>query len=451
MQPQPRLPRKNKMKKPSEVFNKIRSSAMQEDLRKWFDKDHPEGGWKRINSKGEAIGPCAREPGEPKPKCMSNEKRAKLSKKERASAVASKRKHDPNPERKGEPINVSNFGKGKISEDMENLEEKNVPTSPEKWAQAKAQAKAKFDVYPSAYANGWAAKKYKEMGGGWKSVSEQSELGESKDMKAMRIIKDIYKRKSVKEEVKDKFDIGEYDQEGDMAKSDLRSIMANAKRVHDMLEDSSNLPEWVQSKITLAEDYISTVANYMTSEMSEEVKNIDEAPVVIKTNKEIGAKVTSIGPGGKETTIKTDSVYAKARAAGSSTKNARARAAGANNPHMFEDTEQVDEGMMKSMATDAEETKRLGSWRKETPWMKVKSTVTDKSGAKHTPMSRARDLARAAVKKNVKEETITESRLADIVREAAEKAKKKKKEETKKSEDTFQAEPELSSQIIRND
>ena len=146
-------------------------SCMKEDLRKWFSKTDPEGGWKRINSKGEAIGPCAREPGEPKPKCMSNEKRAQLSKKERASAVASKRRHDPNPERKGEPINVSNFGKGKISEDMEQLDEKNVPTSPEKWAQAKAQAKAKFDVYPSAYANGWAAKKYKEMGGGWRAES----------------------------------------------------------------------------------------------------------------------------------------------------------------------------------------------------------------------------------------------------------------------------------------
>ena len=146
-------------------------SCMKEDLRKWFSKTDPEGGWKRINSKGEAIGPCAREPGEPKPKCMSNEKRASLTKKERASAVAAKRKHDPNPERKGEPINVSNFGKGKISEDMEQLDEKNVPTSPEKWAQAKAQAKAKFDVYPSAYANGWAAKKYKAMGGGWRAES----------------------------------------------------------------------------------------------------------------------------------------------------------------------------------------------------------------------------------------------------------------------------------------
>jgi hypothetical protein len=146
-------------------------SCVKEDLRNWFDKDHPDGGWKRINSKGEAVGPCAREPGEAKPKCMSNKKRASLTKKERASAVAAKRKHDPNPERKGEPINVSNFGKGKISESMEQLDEKNVPTSPEKWAQAKAQAKAKFDVYPSAYANGWAAKKYKEMGGGWKTES----------------------------------------------------------------------------------------------------------------------------------------------------------------------------------------------------------------------------------------------------------------------------------------
>jgi hypothetical protein len=53
------------------------------------------------------------------------------------------------------------------------LEEKNVPTSPEKWARAKAAAKSKFAVYPSAYANGWASKKYKAMGGGWKSVGEE--------------------------------------------------------------------------------------------------------------------------------------------------------------------------------------------------------------------------------------------------------------------------------------
>lgn len=58
---------------------------------------------------------------------------------------------------------------------------KNVPTSPEKWARAKAMARAKFDVYPSAYANGWAAKKYKEMGGGWKKAE-----GGSKKKKATK-------------------------------------------------------------------------------------------------------------------------------------------------------------------------------------------------------------------------------------------------------------------------
>ena len=106
-----------KMRKESfDDVNEKFNEHFSEDLRKWFDPSHPQGGWKRINAKGEVIGPCAREPGEPKPKCMSNEKIASLSKKERAAAVRAKRKHDPNPERKGEPINVSNYGKGKLSE-----------------------------------------------------------------------------------------------------------------------------------------------------------------------------------------------------------------------------------------------------------------------------------------------------------------------------------------------
>jgi hypothetical protein len=89
---------------------------------------------------------------------------------------------------------------GHVKEEVENLEEKNVPTSPEKWAQAKAQAKAKFDVYPSAYANGWASKKYKEMGGGWKSVSEESIL----ESRKAEIIKKIVKSKKTNSD--DKFE-----------------------------------------------------------------------------------------------------------------------------------------------------------------------------------------------------------------------------------------------------
>jgi len=42
------------------------------------------------------------------------------------------------------------------------------PTDPTKWSQALAKARSKFEVYPSAYANAWASKEYKKMGGGWR-------------------------------------------------------------------------------------------------------------------------------------------------------------------------------------------------------------------------------------------------------------------------------------------
>lgn len=59
-----------------------------------------------------------------------------------------------------------------LSEEYQIDESKNCPTDPSKWAASKAAAKAKFDVYPSAYANGWAAKNYKSKGGRWKKCKK---------------------------------------------------------------------------------------------------------------------------------------------------------------------------------------------------------------------------------------------------------------------------------------
>lgn len=61
-----------------------------------------------------------------------------------------------------------------LKEDVECLEEgkKNKAKDPKKWSSCIAQAKKKFDVYPSAYANAWAAKCYKSKGGKWKAISE---------------------------------------------------------------------------------------------------------------------------------------------------------------------------------------------------------------------------------------------------------------------------------------
>lgn len=56
----------------------------------------------------------------------------------------------------------------------------NKPTKPGLWSSAKSQAKSKFDVYPSAYANAWAVKKYKSMGGGWRTTSAPKKSGKKK-------------------------------------------------------------------------------------------------------------------------------------------------------------------------------------------------------------------------------------------------------------------------------
>lgn len=56
-----------------------------------------------------------------------------------------------------------------LPESVDSLLEENKPTNPSLWSRAKSLAKQKFDVYPSAYANGWAAKWYKSKGGSWES------------------------------------------------------------------------------------------------------------------------------------------------------------------------------------------------------------------------------------------------------------------------------------------
>ena len=373
------------------------------------------------------------------------------------------------------------------------------------------------------------------------------------------------------EEKKDKYDEGEYDQEGDMAKSDLRSIMANAKELHDMIDDADNLPEWCQNKITLAEDYISTVANYLTAEMNEgaipakektvtvkhktsgkelvvtaqkakELKQHDYHPVKEEVSKADVPAYLRKQKGEKPLTMadvkapRKDSISAKENLAkarneeveqidelSNKTLYSYLRKTGAvrsstevhprntsNVPHDLqyqaqdsaksrinarkghgsvapkgyakEEVEQIDE---KNVPTSPEKWAQAkaqakakfdvypsayangwaakkykamgGGWKSvseakeeppfDKPYTTVKKVVTDKSGAKHSPMSRARDIARMAMKKQMEKmkpvkESLEESRKAEIVKEIM----KKKKD---KSEDAFQKDPELTTTLTK--
>lgn len=151
---------------------------MNEDLRNWFREK-----WVNLakKKKGGGYEPCGTS-GEKKgyAKCVPAAKAARMSKDEIKSAIRRKRAAQaaagrPGKDQPGQgnkPIMVKTMKE-------ETLTEKNAPTNPKLWARAKSLARSKFDVYPSAYANGWAAKWYRKKGGGWRSTNE--ELGKENE------------------------------------------------------------------------------------------------------------------------------------------------------------------------------------------------------------------------------------------------------------------------------
>ena len=80
-------------------------------------------------------------------------------------------------------------------------------------------------------------------------------------------------KKNVKENFEYQDDIenkGEYDQEGDMAKDDLSTIEDAARELDSILQSDDNLPEWVQSKINKAMDYLDTARDYMKANQDDD-------------------------------------------------------------------------------------------------------------------------------------------------------------------------------------
>ena len=69
----------------------------------------------------------------------------------------------------------------------------------------------------------------------------------------------------------DKYHDHETDEEGGMAKSQLYKMAKYAIMLHDSLEDDTQLEAWVQSKITIASEYIGKVKHYLEYEMGLEM------------------------------------------------------------------------------------------------------------------------------------------------------------------------------------
>jgi hypothetical protein len=74
-------------------------------------------------------------------------------------------------------------------------------------------------------------------------------------------------------------DQGEYDQEGDMAKDDIKTIVRHAQALSKVLGDNDNLPEWVQSKLAKIEGMMISIDEYM---QNQEGDDGEEEPIAEK-------------------------------------------------------------------------------------------------------------------------------------------------------------------------
>ena len=147
--------------------------AIDKSLTRWFKEK-----WVDISrpKPGGGFEPCGRpNAGDEKyPKCVPAARAARMTQAEIDSAVRRKRRAESTQNREDKkPINVSTVEKAT----------RNVPTNPDLYARVKAEAKAKFDVYPSVYANAWLVREYKKRGGKYRTVKEASaDFGKSEEM-----------------------------------------------------------------------------------------------------------------------------------------------------------------------------------------------------------------------------------------------------------------------------
>jgi hypothetical protein len=168
------------------------SKSGDDSLHDWFAKSKSSDGkpgWVQLGGKY-AGKPCAKQSGQTtKPKCGSSKMASEMSPEEEEKAAARKRKEDPNPDRKGEAINV----------------------------------KTESKIYES----------HKEIA--------------SREKK---------------------------DDEGYMARNQLDTITkAVVSLKKNIKKGDTQLPAWVQSKITKAADYIDTAADYLDSDEVNEEKD----------------------------------------------------------------------------------------------------------------------------------------------------------------------------------
>jgi len=306
--------RLKKMEADAKKHHKKFKDIKEEGLRAWFGKSKSKDGkpgWVNVVTGGT----CASdEPGEGVPKCVSSEKRASMTKTERLSAARRKKAADPGQQQKTGATKPTYVPTDKPKKNMkEELDLQEVKDRPGKGSGKKdacyRKVKARYDVWPSAYASGALVKCRQKGAANWGTKTESvSALNYDWDT-PIRERADRFCPKCNKLEKRNECRYGErywdmfslpaeiisskkdfnitmphpgnfpesYDHEHSMARSEISTIISAAKRLKKKLKGEGNIEAWVQSKITKAADYLDSAADYVDSgEMKTENVSIED-------------------------------------------------------------------------------------------------------------------------------------------------------------------------------
>lgn len=164
------------------IKKKMKTPIDEEGLRDWFSKSKSKdgkGGWVQVGGKHSGK-ECARQPGQTTtPKCRPSWEAAKMSKKEKEYAFRKKQKEDPNqPQKSGasKPTYVKTYKEGVVVN-----EEKDA---------CYHKVKARYKVWPSAYASGALVKCRKSGAKNWGNKTENFDIRNfSEEIKARLNVK----------------------------------------------------------------------------------------------------------------------------------------------------------------------------------------------------------------------------------------------------------------------
>jgi len=176
-----------------------------------------------------------------------------------------------------------------LLKEVELFLEENCPKDPSKWSYYKSQAKKKFDVYPSAYANAWAAKQYKAAGGGWKKCAKKESLDEfQRDRQLRDPKKEMLIVKNGKVIVIDKKDFDRYRRKGWMVAEGLnekknikvtfRSKAAKQKymKKQSLQPNSKEIVNQTDTSLTLTPDMKDYVSKKSHGDLIYQVESVNE-------------------------------------------------------------------------------------------------------------------------------------------------------------------------------